>query len=289
MATPPVLSSLVLYWLKDGGADKFVVPPLADVLKYPPYPAYLNLFAANLIKPPNGKVGVDMPSTISGPLNAGVGRQLKDRGVKVVLSILNAADRKSVGWSTMTPAENGQLVDALRMLRTTYGIDGIDIDDEFMDVPGSPQNFYDTIRAIRTAFPDFVISNPIYDYDDQQKYKQYPDLAKLMTYCSTMNYGNSYEDIIDLVQTFNGCGIPMNKLYAGVQPGPPPPCNGGAFTSVDVSRQVAAWTKTNCAGVMMFTFSTDTVEFAGCPQHSGWPNPNDHTWQIAIQKVLTGT
>jgi hypothetical protein len=287
MSTP----SLVLYWLKDGGADKFTVPPLKDILAYPPYPAYVNLFAGNLSKKDDGSVGIDIASTIIEPLKAGVGKQLQAQGSKVVLSILNAQDRSSVGWSTMTAAQNAQLCDAIESIKSTYNIDGIDIDDEFMDVPGSPQNFYNTISAIRAKFPNLVISNPIYDFGDQEKYRNYPNLANLMTYCATMNYGDDYDDIIELVQTFNGCGIPMAKLYAGVQPGPPAdsPCGGGgAFTSVDVSRKVAAWTKTNCAGVMLFTFSTDTVEFAGCPQHTGWPNPADHGWQKAIQSVLVG-
>ena len=286
---PSVLSSLVLYWLKDGGADKFAVPPLKDILGFPPFPGYVNLFAANLMKNQDGSVGIDMPATIAGPLQAGVGKALQAQGTKVVLSILNASDGKSVGWSTMTPTQNNQLVSAIGKVTSTYHIDGIDIDDEFMDVEGSPENFYNTVRAIRTAYPDCVISNPIYDDEDQEKYRKYPDLANLMTYCATMNYGDSYDDIIALVQTFNSCGIPMDKLYAGVQPGPPSPCgDGGAFTSIEVSKQVAAWTKTNCAGVMMFTFSTDTVEYAGCPQRTGWPNPADHSWQKAVQSVLAG-
>jgi hypothetical protein len=288
MPTPSVLPSLVLYWLKDGGSDKFTVPPLKDILNYPPYPAYVNLFAANLIKHPNGIIGIDVAPTIIEPLKAGVGRLLQAQGCKVVLSVLNAQDRTSVGWSTMTPEQNAQLCDAIRAIRSTYNIDGIDIDDEFMDVEGSPQNFFNTVRTIRVRFPDLVISNPIYNFEDQEKYRSFPDLAKLMTYCATMNYGDSYDDIIDLVKTFSDCGIPMAKLYAGVQPGPPPPCPDHAFTSIDVSKKVAAWTKANCAGVMMFTFSTDTVEFSGCPQHTGWPNPADHSWQKAIQSVLAG-
>jgi Glycosyl hydrolases family 18 len=290
MPTPPVLSSLVLYWLKDGGVDEFTVPPLEDILAYPPYPAYVNLFAANLMKNQDGKVDIDVPATIAGPLKAGVGRRLKDHGIKVVLSILNATDRQSVGWSTMTPAENEQLVAALGNIKSTYGIDGIDIDDEFMDVEGSPENFYNTVRAIRTADPSLVISNPIY-YPDMVKYEKYPDLTNLMTYCSTMNYGDSCQGITGLVQMFNGYGIPMSKLYAGVRPGPPADskCRDDSFTSIETCRQVAAWAKTNCAGVMMFTFSTDTIEYTACPQHTGWPNPADHGWQKAIQSVLASS
>ena len=41
---------------------------------------------------------------------------------------------------------------------------------------------------------------------------------------------------------------------------------------------------------MIFSYSTDTVEYAGCPRppkKSGWPNKDDHAWQKAITSVLT--
>ena len=117
------------------------------------------------------------------------------------------------------------------------------------------------------------------------------DFNAATPYSTTMNYGDSCGVITDYVETFRDCGIPMAKLYAGVKPGPPndSECGDGySCTSIDVSTQVAAWTETNCAGVMMFTFSTDTVEYAACPQRTGWPDPNDHAWQKAIQRVLMG-
>jgi hypothetical protein len=288
MPTQTVLSTLVLYWLKDGGSDNFRVPPLEDVLKYPPYPGYLNLFAANLIRYQDGSVGIDVPPTIAGPLNAGVGKKLHDCGVKVVLSIFNAQDGKSVGWSTMTAADNTSLGDAIEQIKSAYKIDGIDIDDEFMNVPGTVENFYNTVKAIRDRFPDLVISNPVYEPDLDEKYSKCSGLAGLMTYCATMNYGDSLDDIKKLVQRFKDEGsVPLAKLYAGVQPGPVPKCAAGrAITSLAVSEQVAAWAKKTCAGIMMFTFSTDTVEFCGCPQRQRFPDPDDHAWQKAIQAVL---
>jgi hypothetical protein len=285
MSTP----SLVLYWLKDGGSGKFPVPPLGDVLDYPPLPAYVNLFAANLITESDGSIGIDVSADIAAPLLAGQGKPLQAQGIKLVLSIFNANDH-SVGWSTMNATQTAQLVTAIGNAMSRYALDGIDIDDEGMEGEGSPGNFYNTVSAIRSAYPDLVISNPVYDDQDMQKYQQYPNLANLMTYCATMNYGGSYEVIIGGVQTFNGCGIPMAKLYAGIRPGPPndSSCGNGSFTSIATSKSVAQWTKTNCSGVMIFSFSQDIVDFTACPQHSGYPNPADHGWQEAVQSVLFG-
>ena len=137
-----VLKSLVVYWLKDGGKDNFLVPPLEDILNpklqppLQPYPAYVNLMAASLQRE-NGVVGINMPATISKPLEDGVG------------SILCA---RAVGWSNLTAEENTQLVAAIDSIKNVYNIDGIDIDDEFGPdfPPDGAKNFYDTVHAIRS-------------------------------------------------------------------------------------------------------------------------------------------
>src|SRR5262249_2253630 len=298
---------------KDGGEDNFKVPPLTDILhpKIPPplqpYPAYVSLFAGNLKRLSDGTARIFVPPTIFNPLGAGVGRALQAQGIKVVLSILSSfekgkeKEKEALGWSTMTAKDNEHLVSQIGELKKDYNIDGIDIDDEYGPPytprgPGTAKNFYDTVHAIRSAFPDLVISNAVYEaspYGDLDKYEKFPDLGRLMTYCATMGYGNNYKHIIGEVQTFTG-KIPKEKLYAGVQPGPinreGEICKGArpqAYTSIEVSEQVAEWAKTNCAGVMIFMYSTDTVEYTGCPQKGGWPKKDDHAWQKAITKILT--
>jgi hypothetical protein len=324
----------------DGGSDNFTVPPLTDFLHpkigppLQPYPAYVNLSEAHLDREPNGNVVIRVPPAIFDPLGAGVGRKLQAQGIKVVLSIFShwqdKEQTKGVGWSTLTAADNKRLVEQIRQLKkdekNINGIDGIDIDDEFGPV-GEPENFYNTVHAIRSEFPDLVISSPIYE-PDKETYKKYfrppdkndpakNDLAELMTYCATMNYGDDKDVITNLVLEFHGLGIPKEKLYAGVYPGPifpdakscrhKPPikdCDGKickeaetnppqAWTSIEKSKEVAEWAKKsadgkpNCAGVMIYTYSTDTVEYASCPIKSGWPNKDDHAWQKAITSVLT--
>jgi Glycosyl hydrolases family 18 len=325
-----VLKSLVVYWLKDGGEDKFLVPPLEDILKpvelkpplQPRYPAYVNLMAARLGRSPGGGDGsavIHVPSEISHPLFAKVGKDLQAKGIKVVLSILShkqldekqQEDKKySVGWSTLTKLDTKNIIHMIHDIKNYYNIDGIDIDDEFG--PAFPpkgvgeKNFYETVRAIRDdpLLKNIVISNPIYDTIDELKYRYKPPdekrhLRDLMTYCATMNYGNDYDGelgIITRAQSFINIGIPKEKLYAGVQPGPfdvnGDSCHGQQFTSIEVSKRVAKWAKTNCAGVMIFSYSTDTVEFARCPRppkKSGWPDKDDHAWQKAItEELLTG-
>ena len=65
------LSSLVVYWRMDGGLDKFKVPPLEDILKYPPYPAYVNLLAGNLEIGPDDNVSIWVPPEIYEPIGSG--------------------------------------------------------------------------------------------------------------------------------------------------------------------------------------------------------------------------
>jgi hypothetical protein len=188
----------------------------------------------------------------------------------------------------MNATQTAQLVTAIGKVMSQYGLDGIDIDDEGMG--GTPENFYNTVSAIRSAYPGLVISNAVYDAQDIVKYQQYPRLAGLITCCATMLYGDFSDLIIACVKEFNGIGIPMAQLYAGIQPGPPinTPCGNASFTSIYTSKAVAQWSKTHCAGVMIFSFSQDIVDFTACPQYSGYPNPADHGWQKAVSGVLFG-
>lgn len=284
MANP----SLVLYWLMNGGSGNFPTVDLCDILNYEPLPAYVNLMATELNLDPVGRVHIDVPHDIKAPFEAGKIKALRDRGIKVALTIINNRDKK-IGWSTLTREQNQDLIGSLSAVRDLFEFDGIDLDDEDLDHLGSPGNFYNTVAALRQHFPSLVISNPICNRQDVRKYQRHPDLADLMTYCSTMYYGNSYDAIINNLIAFHKEGnIPYQKLCAGIQPGPPQStsCAHAGFTSIDVSRKVAAWAKAHCMGVMIYSFSQDIVDFTACPQHSGYPEPDDHAWQKAVSAVL---
>jgi hypothetical protein len=279
----PPETTLVLYWLKDGGSGNFPVPPLDTITTDPLIQTVVNLFAAPLALAGDGTVGVEIPAAIRTQFDTGQTKALQARGVSVVLTIVNGAN--NLGWSTLTATQNGQLADSIATLVQQTGIDGIDIDDE--GVGGQPANFNATVIAIRQALPAIIISNAIYDPQDYEKFSQFPDLIKQMTYCSTMVYGNSYDGILSNLQWFHSAGIAMNQLCAGVQAGPEAAaCNNPGFTSLATARRVAQWAGNNCRGVMLFTFSQDIVAFTGCPQHGSYPAPGDHAWQQTITEAL---
>jgi hypothetical protein len=103
-----VLPSLVLYWLKDGGEDNYKVPPLEDILKHPPYPAYVNLFAGHLERFPDGNVGIYVPPEIVMPLKDGVGKKLQNEGIKVVCIFSHWEDEnKTKGVGLVDPDGGG--------------------------------------------------------------------------------------------------------------------------------------------------------------------------------------
>lgn len=289
MATP----TLALYWLMNGGSGKFPTVDPLDILNYQPLPQYVNFMSAKLDQDSQGNVFVNIPPDIAVQLKQGKVKILNDHNIKVVLSIYNNPNRQ-LGWSTLTRAQNQQLIASLGGIFEANAFAGIDIDDEEV-YSGSPENFYFTVTDIRMAFRDIVISNPVYDAQDEAKYtyvppSPLPPLADLMTYCATMNYGDSYDNIVQMVKQFNQDGIPLSKLCAGIQPGPPDDssCGNYSFTSIPTSLQVATWAKSNCMGVMIFSFSQDIVTFTSCPQYTPYPNPNDHGWQKAVSEVLFG-
>src|SRR5436305_1603400 len=116
----------VLYWLKDGGSGKFPVPPLDSVAAYLPLANVVNLFAASLTVQSDGSVGVQIPEEISVVFSSGQASALQAQGVSVVLSIVNDGSQ-SLGWSTLTDSQNGQLASSISNVIASTGINGIDI------------------------------------------------------------------------------------------------------------------------------------------------------------------
>src|SRR5947209_2344631 len=144
----------VVYWLKDGGSGKFPVPALDSLAAYPPLVNVVNLFAANLTIQGDGNIGVQIPDEISVVFSSGQASSLQAQGISVVLSILNDGSQ-SLGWSTLSDAQNAQLATSISEVVASTGIDGIDIDDEGLG--GQPSNFYNTVVAIRDALPGIII------------------------------------------------------------------------------------------------------------------------------------
>lgn len=319
MSTLPSQGVLASYWIPQvgiGPSDDIVVVPLTDILSYAlpggqPQTNVVFLASATFIS--SSAPYVSIPEAIVQQMTLQPGQsqtnvqQLQAAGVKVLLTFVGS---NGYGWDGISdPAGFASWVQT--NIIEEYGLDGIDIDNEFSNLPANPQNFMNTIGALRSGLAGSLITKALWadsEYFTTPVAQGFPNagayLGQLLDFASSMAYGYSFEEQIWFLQgyhdvTVNGTNVGMdwNRLAIGVQAGPP---DQGWMTPIDEVYQLAQWcvepassTKTipPILGMMLFTFSQDIQQFTYSPQNSPskmFPNPDDHQWQRTIVAGFLG-
>ncbi|NHZ35087.1 glycosyl hydrolase family 18 protein [Massilia rubra] len=216
------------------------------------------IFAANLnmsIKPgytalapainplPGGTYACANDATLA-TLGSGAIEKLQSRGVTVLLTFLNNHD--AAGWSNFaTPELAGNFVDQLASVVRTYGLDGIDIDDEYSSVaPVSDTALVMTTSMIKEAMPDKILSKALFDdLGYFQSTYQHVQLGETLTYGWEMSYGNDPDTRLPPYTKY----MKANALVLGFE----------APSPLSVPDTVAWLKKGDYAGVMAYAFETD--------------------------------
>lgn len=117
------------------------------------------LFAANIHADADGDPCLffnDNVNHIMGDVNKYV-RPLQAKGIKVLLGVLG--DHKGIGFSNLTPTQATMFAQILAYAVDTYGLDGVDFDDEYSKygTNGFPDwnttSFSNLINALRAEMP----------------------------------------------------------------------------------------------------------------------------------------
>lgn len=113
------------------------------------------LFAANINGTPDAPV-LTYNANLQKLLDAGVVENLLASGVRPSLSILGNHD--SAGISALTDSGAQSFADQLADAVNTYGLLGLDFDDEYSTGPAIPGSFTRLLAATRARLPDTVLS-----------------------------------------------------------------------------------------------------------------------------------
>lgn len=96
-------------------------------------------------------------------------KPLQDKGIKVLLGLLG--DHKGVGFANLYDAQRESFAQQVAACVATYGLDGVDFDDEFADynpipgnLPPSGENFSLLIQRLRELMPGKLITAKYYGY-----------------------------------------------------------------------------------------------------------------------------
>jgi hypothetical protein len=232
-------------------------------------------------------------------------QQLQAAGVKVLLSIAGT-QATQMGWDTIPYGQGTQkyanMIAFAQWVQTNlieaYGLDGIDIDDEW--APTNPQTFMDTVGTLRQFMGGSLLSKALWADDahfqtavsSDAPYNAGAMLSSLLDLGGTMAYGYPFESQVQAINTYKGYGMTWNQLCVGVQAG-----TGNWMTPIEEVSQLAQWAVTSQSGsppvlgMMLYTFPQDIQQWTHAPQNSPgymYPNPNDHEWQKAIVEGMWG-
>lgn len=286
--------SLAVYWLPTvgigpQGSMQSVHVPLTDVLNYRRADGSLQIDIVNLWGCAFNTAADFGPGQylvfdplLDSAFAGGEVRQLQEAGIKVVLTIVGCGGDESFGWGSIPSDQQAAFVSYVTenlLSPQGLGLDGIDIDDEY------PTGGRAIVPALSAALPSGKILSKAL-FSDSYFISQ---IAPLLTYGAIMTYGNSAAGLESEFNDYVEQGMTPDNLMIGVNAGPR--AQGGSFTSIVTSAELAAWQPEGAAkmGMMVWSFSQDIQQFTGFPQNQSelmFPNPEDHTWQRVMSAVM---
>ncbi|ETS30816.1 hypothetical protein BB987_03200 [Photorhabdus temperata] len=173
------------------------------------------LFAANInsnaSKNPVLFYNDEISSILKG--NISLVHNLQKKGIRVQLSYLG--NHQNAGWScnmskeTATALANEMVDDVVK-----YGLDGVNIDDEYSRCSGNPQSFYWVADAIK-SHPNFakkVLTKAL--WSDSIYFKEPTNIANLLD----AGYEMTYAGNVNSLARYVNFGMRKENLLLGVSP-----------------------------------------------------------------------
>lgn len=193
-----------------------------------PFFSDLVLFAANINgSTPNTPVlfyNSQMSTILDN--NIAIVRALQQKGIKVQISYLG--NHQNAGWScNMSASAAAQLGNAMVAEVVRYGLDGINVDDEYSTCSGNASAFYSVLSAIRgnSGFSGKTLSKAL--WSDSQYFSVPYNAATKLTEGYEMTYGGS----VSYLTPYVGYGMLKSNLFLGISP---------EFSSATQARTIAA-------------------------------------------------
>lgn len=222
------------YTTSDGGAAVDVIILFAANLNYEVPEGFTAL--APYSYSPGSAIACANRGTLEA-LESGMIKNLQAKGITVLLTFLPNHD--GAGWSQFSNEDGAsEFVQQLKIVVETYGLDGIDIDDEYADAPSLPNSLAMVARMMREELQDKIISKALFQDLDVLT-------PNLLTYGWEMSYSGRPQDRLE--PYVDARILPKHSLSNGFQAG-----FGGS--SITISEDVYWLNSNGYGGFMVFNF-----------------------------------
>lgn len=206
-----------------------------------PFFSELVLFAANINADSKGNPVLFYNTEMSTVLDKNIDaiRALQKKGIKVQIAYLG--NHQQAGWScTMSKDTIKSLSDSMVADVVKYGLDGIDVDDEYSTCSGDTSAFYNLLSAIKNnaSFDKKILSKAL--WSDSAYFRSTTNVAKLLT----EGYEMTYNENVTNLSNYTAAGMMKNQLLLGIDPG-----STSASRVYDVAKSVS---NAGYAGVMIW-------------------------------------
>lgn len=211
------------------------------------------IFAANINADPNtGRPILYFNPQVSNVLNnTNDVATLQGLGITVLLTVLG--NWENAGWSCFTDqATADDFAAQLAACVQKYGLDGIDIDDEYSQCATNNTSLIMVTAAMQKAMPGKIISKAL--FDDSQYFNATWNglkLADTLTYGWEMTYGDP--DGKGRLAPYVQAGMAQQQLAPGVW---------ASATSPSTVQDLTQYIKSNnFGGMMVFDVTSDSADY----------------------------
>jgi len=228
------------------------------------------IFAANINADANGNAVLYFNPQVQSTLTSGNIAYLQSLGIKVLLTVLG--NHENAGWGCFT---NYAMADSFAVqcahAVTQYGLDGIDIDDEYSTCTTNTSSLVLAVSALRaTLGTSKYITKAL--FDDTQYFSATYNGKKagdILDYGWEMSYGNT--NYSGRLQPYINAGMPKSKLAIGVDIGGTDETTAAQFVksggyAAVMTYNISKTSQTNLSKVSKALFGSATKVTANCLQ-----------------------
>jgi hypothetical protein len=213
-----------------------------------------SIFAANINLDPVTQKPIlyfnpQVDAVLNGPVN--YVKQLQELGITVLLTVLG--NHQNAGWSCFTnEADAMDFAQQLAACVNQYGLDGIDIDDEYSTCTANNSSLIIITDAMRQLMPNKIISKALFqDLQYFQAQWKGMKLSDTLTYGWEMSYGGA--DGLGRLEPYVKTGMQKNQLSVGVWQNSDAPEN--------VKKLTQCMMDNNFGGMMVFDVTKQSQNF----------------------------